>query len=144
MIILDSNVVSEMMKSSASDAVLAWLRAQPIIDTYVTAITRAEISYGIQLLPAGRRRNEIADAADLLFTRRLATPILPFDSDAALAFGRIVAGRRRLRRPMEIMDAQIAAIALSRHAAIATRDASDFAHCGVRVVNPWRTLQSNQ
>jgi predicted nucleic acid-binding protein len=138
MIILDTNVVSEMMRSSPSPEVANWLLAQPPPDTYVTAVTRAEIFYGIELLPASKRRSAIAEAGETLFGQRLATPILPFDSDAALVFAKIAAGRRRLARPMDFMDAQIAAIARARRATIATRDAPDFAHCGVRVVNPWR------
>lgn len=137
MIVLDTNVVSEMMKAAPSLAVTAWIRAQPQAGLYITAITRAEIFYGVELLPAGKRRNAIADAAEMLFARRIATPILPFDSDAARIFGKIAAASRRLGRPMDFMDAQIAAIALSQRAVIATRDAADFAHCGVRIVNPW-------
>jgi len=137
MIVLDTNVVSEMMKTAPSPAVTAWIEAQPQTDTYVTAVTRAEIFYGIELLPSGKRRDAIADAAERLFEQRIATPILPFDSDAARIFGKLAATQRRLGRPMDFMDAQIAAIALSRRAAIATRDIADFANCGVRVVNPW-------
>ena len=91
----------------------------------------------VALLPKGRRRDALQGSADATFNHTFAGRILPFDSDAARAFGKIVSDRRRLGRPIEIMDAQIAAIALSRRAVIATRDTSDFANCGVRVVNPW-------
>jgi predicted nucleic acid-binding protein len=80
MIGLDTNVVSEMMNAEPSPNVSAWLLAQPQPDVYITTITRAEISYGIELLPAGKRRKAVADAAEVLFTQRLATPILPFDT----------------------------------------------------------------
>ena len=137
MIVLDTNVVSELMRSSPSAEVIEWLAQQTPAEVRTTAVSRAEILYGIELLPAGRRRSGISDAAESVF-RVLPGPILPFDADAAEHFARIAASRRKTGRPIEIMDAQIAAIALSRGASLATRDAADFAHCGVRILNPWR------
>jgi toxin FitB len=137
MTVLDTNVLSEVMKPLPSDKVVAWLAAQPASETHVTAVTRAEMLLGIELLPAGRRRETIAEAIRNVFAR-FSAPILPFDADAADLFATITAGRKRSGRPMEVMDAQIAAIALSHGATLATRDAADFAYCGVRLINPWR------
>jgi predicted nucleic acid-binding protein len=137
MIVVDTNVLSELGKPLPSPEVLAWFAAQPIAELYSTSVTEAEVYIGIELMPAGKRREAIQSAADTAFATLFAGRILPFDLEAAQAFGRIVADRRRIGRPIEIMDAQIAAIALSRSATIATRDATDFAHCGVRIVDPW-------
>jgi predicted nucleic acid-binding protein len=137
MIVVDTNVLSELTKPAPSPDVVAWYHEQSIQDLFTTSITQAEIQVGVDRLPKGRRREALQDSADTTFTQTFAGRILPFDSDAARAFGKIVAERGRLGRPIEIMDAQVAAIALSRRASIATRDAGDFAHCGVRIVNPW-------
>jgi len=137
MIILDTNVLSELMRLSPSDAVVEWFTEQALDEIRTTAVSRAEILYGIEILPAGKRRSEISGAAESVF-RVLPEPMLPFDAAAAAAFGKIAASRRKRGRPIDFMDAQIAAIALVYGATLATRDAADFAHCGVRVVNPWR------
>jgi toxin FitB len=137
MIVVDTNVLSELTKPVPSPNVLAWYDEQSIQDLFTTSITQAEIQVGVDRLPKGRRRDALQDSTDMTFSQTFAGRILPFDSDAARAFGKIVAERRRLGRPIEIMDAQIAAIALSHRALIATRGAADFAHCGVRIVNPW-------
>jgi predicted nucleic acid-binding protein len=137
-IVVDTNVLSELTKPTPSPDVLNWFDEQLTPDLFTTAITLAEIQMGIHRLPKGRRRDVLQRGADTTFNQTFAGRILPFDSDAARVFCEIVSERRRLGRPIEIMDAQIAAIALSRSAAVATRDADDFAHCGVRIVNPWR------
>jgi toxin FitB len=137
MIVVDTNVLSELAKLSPSPAVLAWFEAQPLADLFTTSITQAEVHIGIEIMPPGKRRDAIQSAADTAFDTQFAGRVLPFDSQAAQAVGRIVADRRKIGCPIEVMDAQIAAIALSHRAIIATRDAADFAHCGVRIVNPW-------
>ena len=137
MIVLDTNVVSEMMRKVPSPAVLAWLDEQPASSLFLTAVSEAEIRFGLALLPGGGHRESLVRAADRIFREILAGRILPFDSEAAGAFAVIAAERRRAGRPISQFDCQIAAIARSHHAAVATRDASDFEHCGIRIVNPW-------
>lgn len=137
MIVIDTNVFSELTKPAPSPQVVAWYSEQSIQDLFTTSITQAEIQIGVNLLPRGRRRDALQASADTTFNQTFAGRILPFDSDAARALGKIVSQRRRLGRPIEIMDAQIAAICLSVGASIATRDAADFAYCGVRILNPW-------
>lgn len=137
MIVLDTNVLSEEMKPAPASAVHQWLLRQRAQDLYTTAITEAEILFGIALLPGGKRRRALEAAARSvlgLFAGRT----LPFDSGASRDFVDIIIGRRRLGRPIETFDAQIAAIVRSRGMTLATRDEQDFADCGVPLVNPWR------
>jgi toxin FitB len=136
-IVLDTNVVAELMKSVPVERVLAWIAAQPASALYTSSITEAEILHGIALLPAGKRRNALEIAAAAMLREDFAGRILPFGSDAAHAYARIAAGRRRAGRPMSQFDAQIGAIASCAGAAIATRNVSDYDRCGVKIINPW-------
>lgn len=138
MIILDTNVLSELMKPSPAERVATWLAAQPAMSLYTTSITQAEILHGLLLLPPGRRRTAIEAAAESMFEEDFGGRILGFGSDAALPYALIASERRRAGRPISHFDAQIAAIAYSARAAIATRNVPDFDGTGVKVVNPWR------
>lgn len=137
MIILDTDVISEMMRPKPAAAVAAWFALQPTAALFTTALTQAEILYGLALLPAGKRRLALQAAATALFEEDFAGRLLPFDADAAPQFAEIAAGRRSLGQPISQTDAQIAAIARSRAASIATRNVRDFAQCGVALINPW-------
>ena len=137
MIVLDTNVLSEAFKPSPSEAVLGWLGAQEPPSVFITTITQAELLYGVEMLPAGKRRMRLSAAIEKVFTEEFRERILPFDQDAARVFAKIVAGRDALGRPISQSDAMIAAVARSRRAALATRNTSDFEHCGVRIINPW-------
>ena len=137
-VILDTNVVSEPMRPSPSDAVMAWLsRKTEDGHFFVTTFTMAEILFGIELLPRGKRRDNMLAQAQATFTEDFAGRILPFDEDAARAFAAIAANRRGTGRPITDLDAQIAAIARSRGATLATRNTAEFEGCGSRLVNPW-------
>jgi len=138
MIILDTNVLSEVMKPAPDAKVLAWMAAQPAANLYTTSITQAEILHGLMLLPAGRRRRALEAAATSMFTEDFGGRILGFGTDAAAPYARIAAERRRAGRPISHFDAQIAAIARSTGAAIATRNLRDFSGCGVTLVDPWK------
>jgi toxin FitB len=137
MIVLDTNVLSEVIKTVPSAEVSGWLALQPPSVVYTTAITQAELLYGIELMPKGRRRSVLQAAVMRILTELFANRILPFDSEAAEAYSRIASSRRAMGRPMSEADARIAAIALSHGAALATRNTADFAHCGIKVLNPW-------
>ena len=139
MIILDTNVLSELMKAGPPTNVLDWTAAQTPSSLFTTTITQAEILYGIELLPAGRRRESLADAVAGMFEEDLYGRVLPFDIPAAQAYAAIAANRKQAGRPLTQFDAQIGAIARSRGAAIATRNVSGFEGCGVDVINPWDT-----
>lgn len=138
MIVLDTNVLSELMKPAPDDNVMRWVAAQPASSLYTTSITQSEILHGILLLPAGRRRKAFETAAEAMFREDFGGRILAFASDAALPYARIAVERRRAGRPISQADAQIAAIARSAGAALATRNTADFDGCGVNVVDPWR------
>lgn len=137
MIILDTNVISEMMRSAPALKVSAWLAVNAASSLFTTALTQAEILYGLALLPAGKRRAALHAAAVATFAQDLGGRILPFDAEAALIYPEIAAARRKSGQPISQIDAQIAAIARSRGAAIATRNGRDFAGCGVTIVDPW-------
>ena len=104
---------------------------------FTTTLTQAEIFYGLALLPAGRRRDDLLAAARPMFDVDLAGRVLPFDTEAASAYPEIAAGRKQDGKPISQIDAQIAAIVRSRGARLATRNVRDFADCGITVVDPW-------
>ena len=137
MIVLDTNVVSELMKSVPALAVADWIAHQPATSLYTTSVTQAEILHGILLLPSGKRRTALEAAAEAMFREDFGGRVLPFGTDAARAYAQIAAQRRRAGRPISQFDAQIAAIARSSRAAIATRNVSDYEGCGIAVLNPW-------
>lgn len=137
MIVIDTNVVSEVLKPLAEQQVAAWLRRQPIDRVYITAITKAELLYGLALMADGKRKEALAGAIQIFLGERLKTPVLAFEGQDALPYARISARRRRSGRPVKELDGQIAAIAASRGFAVATRNVRDFEDCGIEIVNPW-------
>jgi predicted nucleic acid-binding protein len=139
MIILDTNVISEVMLPSPSPMVLSWLRSLPIFELATTTICIAEIGYGLARLPYGRRRSERAARFDSYRVQIFENRIFAFDALAADAYGELMATRERNGRPLEGPDGFIAAIASSRGLAVATRDIRGFEGCGVELVNPWGT-----
>ncbi len=137
MIVLDSNVISELMRPEPHAGVLRWVAAQPRAELHTTRINQAEILYGIAALPEGRRRAALAAAADAMFAEDFAGRILPFDAAAAACYPGIVVVRRRAGNPIEGFDALIAATALAAGADVATRDIGGFTGCGIRLIDPW-------
>ena len=137
MVILDTNVVSELMRSAPDEHVWRWCAAFDASDVFTTTITQAEIRLGIAILPKGRRRDGLSTAADKMFATIFADRILGFDGPAAEVFAQISSARRQAGFLAPPLDAQIAAIARSRGAKLATRNVKDFEHCGVDVVDPW-------
>ena len=137
MIVLDTNVISELMRVTPADPVLAWMALQQPDDLFTSSINVAEILYGIELLPKGKRRDALLHEADITFARTFAGRILSFDERAARAFSVLVADRRLRGSPIQIADGQIVAIAKANDATLATRNVGDFEGCGVKLVNPW-------
>lgn len=137
MIILDTNVISELMKPEPSQKVFRWVSRRSPLDLFTTTISQAEVLYGIVFLPRGKRRNLLQAAAESMFAEDFAGRILPFDEDAARVFPEIVVARRSMGRPIAVFDAEIAAIARSRASAVATRDTRGFGDCGISVLDPW-------
>lgn len=137
MIVLDTNILSELMRLRPDTPVIQWMAKQPVSELFTTAITEAEIFYGIELLPHGKKRDRLHEAARITFEEDFSGRILPFDSRAARNFATVAVKRRALGRPVTEADAQIAGIVLSHSAQLATRDVSGFTGCGIAVINPW-------
>jgi toxin FitB len=135
--LLDTNVLSELLRSRPDSTVLAWMASQPTNALFVSAVTQAEMMLGARLLPAGMRRQQLQQALEAMFREDFAGRILPFDSSCTAHYAEVVAIRRRAGRPMSQFDAQIAAIALSHRLGLATRNVPDFEDCGVKLTNPW-------
>mgnify|MGYP001262190349 CR=1 FL=1 len=137
MILLDTNVLSELMKPEPESNVVRWEDEQLVETVYISAITRAEIELGIALLPDGQRKKQIAAAAQQGFAQ-FTGRCLVFGETAAVQYGQLVAARARNGRPITVEDAQIAAIALAGGLRLATRNEKDFANIpGLAVANPW-------
>lgn len=137
MIVLDTNVVSELMRTEPTDSVAHWIASRPATSLCTTAITQAEILRGVQLLPRGKRRDALEDIAQEIFDQDFTGRVFPFDGEAARAYARIAGTRRRAGRPISMADAQIAAIARSLGFDLATRNMSDFQGCGIDLLDPW-------
>lgn len=137
MIVLDTNVVSELMKPLPSPIVTQWIASRDRANFYTTSVTQAEILHGVRVLPSGRRRRAIEAAAEAMFKEDFGGRILAFDSDAARSYADLVSERQRRGRPISQFDAQIAAIARATGATLATHNVKDFEHCGVGILDPW-------
>ncbi len=137
MILLDTNVLSELMKPEPDEDVVAWVDAQPLTSLFISAITRAEIELGIALLPDSKRKENIAQAAERMF-EPFADRLLVFGALAAVEYGQLVARRTRRERPITVEDAQIAAIALANGLRLATRNVRDFLDIpNLALIDPW-------
>lgn len=137
MIILDTNIISEMMKQNPASKVFNWLNQQDTLKLFITTITIAEISYGINALPPGKRQISLADAFNKLIKAAFKHRIAPFDEAAAHQYGKLMSLRKELGRPLSILDGQIAAIALTQGKAVATRNIRDFSDTGLELINPF-------
>lgn len=137
-IILDTNVLSELMRAQPDPVVMDWFSRQTAVTFYTTAITQAEILLGIALLPAGKRRDLLADASEKMFQDDFSGNCLPFDEPCTAIYATVVANRRRAGFSMTTEDAQIAAITLHHNLPLATRNTKDFLHIdGLVLYNPW-------
>ena len=137
MFILDTNVASELMRPEPTAAVAAWIGERDAQDMYLTAVSEAELLYGVAILPTGKRRSALEAAMTRWLELGFGERILPFDSVAARAYAEIAAGRRHAGRPIGEADCQIAAISRARRAALVTRNVRDFEGTGLDVIDPW-------
>lgn len=137
MILLDTNVISELVRPVPDTGVEAYVRAAAPEVTFTTAICLAEIRYGLARMPSGRRRDDLASRIDRLFASGFQGQVLPFDAACAAPYGEIRAAREAAGKPVTVEDAMIAAIARTHGATLATRNVTDFANCGINVANPW-------
>lgn len=137
MIILDTNVLSALMRHSAEKKVVEWLDKQPRTSIWTTSVTILEIRYGLQILPAGKRRSALIQTFEKVLVDKIESRVAPFDTAAAQQAGDLMALRHRQGRPEELRDTMIAGIVLASHATLATRNTSHFEDLSVPVVNPW-------
>ena len=137
MIVLDTNVLSELMRPVPNPSVTSCLLSFPGQELVTTSITVAEILYGLRRLPDGRRRSDLEQSFRELMRRGFRNRLLDFDEAAADAYSGVAADRARAGRSIEVLDAMIAGVALSRGAGVATRNVQHFLDCGLDVVDPW-------
>jgi hypothetical protein len=137
MILLDTNVISEIMRERPDQGVRAWLRALPRSEIWTASVVIAELLSGIELMPAGRKQKSLREAVEEMIAEDFRGQILTFNLPAARQYAQILDARRKIGRPIRELDAQIAAIARAHSATLATRDVNDFAGCDLAVVNPW-------
>lgn len=136
MIILDSNVLSELMRPKPEAKVLAWLDRQPPTSIWTTSVTVLEIRFGLQIMPAGRRCIAYTQGFEGLL-KGIDHRIAPFDSEAAQQASTLMASRKLQGRPRELRDTMIAGIVLARHATLVTRNISHFDDVSATLINPW-------
>lgn len=137
MILCDTNIVSEFMNPSPNPNVVQWFNQQDATNLYISTVSIAEIYYGLNLLPLGKRRTNLTNAFERFSALAFATRLLDFTADDAKIYGEIRAQRLRNGKPMSTLDAQIAAIALVHHHTVATRNTTDFEGCGLQLMNPF-------
>ena len=137
MIVLDTNVVSELVRPTPSQAVIEWVDAHDSSDLVITALTAAEVRAGVALLPRGRRKRDVGLRMESLLVETFAGRVLAFDNDSSAYYADILAARRRAGRPISAFDAAIAAVCRQCEAALATRNTADFTDTGIQLINPW-------
>ena len=137
MFVLDTNVVSELMRPAPDLVIVAWVAERATSSLFLTAVTEAELRFGLALMPPGKRRDGLATGLERMLETGFANRVLPFDSVASRAYAVIAAARRRRGRPIAQADCQIAAIARARGMAVATRNIRDFEDMGIEIFDPW-------
>ena len=137
MVLLDTNILSALMSTQPQQSVVDWLDGQDSDRIFVSSVTVAEISYGLESLPKGRRKKRLFDAFERFLALGFIDRHLDFDLAAARVYGQLMARRRSSGRPMSMADGQIAAIAKVHGLALATRNVKDFQDCGLVIINPY-------
>jgi predicted nucleic acid-binding protein len=137
MLVLDTNMLSEIMRPEPERKIADWIVRQPSDELFTVAVCQAEILSGLAVMPSGRRRAELEEAARSMFADDFAGRVLPFDIEAAAAYADVFAACRKAGRPSGTIDLMLAAIARVRGASVVTRNVADFEGVGVAIVNPW-------
>lgn len=140
MVVLDTNVLSELMRPAPDPVIASWVAERATSSMHLTAVSEAELRFGLAIMPPGRRRDGLAKGLERMLQTGFANRVLPFDGAAASAYAEIAATRRAMGRPMQVADCQIAAIARSQGMAVATRNVRDFADTGIDVIDPWQGM----
>jgi predicted nucleic acid-binding protein len=136
-IVLDTNVISELSRRVPDPGVLSWLDSLAVSDVATTAITAAELRYGVARLPDGHRKRELTVMVEGVLTEDFHGRVLPFDERSSVQYADIVTGRERIGRPIGVADAQIAAVCRDLNAILATRNTAEFEEMGIELINPW-------
>ncbi|MBJ7415898.1 MAG: type II toxin-antitoxin system VapC family toxin [Niveispirillum sp.] len=137
MFVLDTNVISELMRPAGSDRVFNWISRQSPALLFTTSVTQAEIFFGLSIMPDGRRKDLLMKAAQTMFVQDFAERILPFDMASSLVYADIRSRRQQTGAPISVFDAQIAAITKLYSATLVTRNIPDFRDCDITLINPW-------
>jgi toxin FitB len=137
-IVLDTNVISELARQVPDPGVLSWLDSLEVPEVSTTAVTAAELRYGVARLPDGHRKRELAAVIRGILTEDFHGRVLPFDDRASARYADIVTGRERIGRPIGVADAQIAAVCRDSDAILATRNTADFEETGIELIDPWK------
>ena len=137
MILLDTNVVLEAMKTRPAEAVVAWLNGQDSEKLYVSAVTIGEITYGLRILPDAKRRSGLRERFERFTALAFDQRVLAYDESAARIYSELMGDRKELGLPMSVPNGQVVAIARLNHLAVATRNVLDFEHCGIDMLNPF-------
>lgn len=138
MIVLDTNVISELARQVPDAGVLAWLDSLELSEVATTAVTAAELRYGVARLPDGHRKRELTVVIRGILAEDFYGRVLPFDERASIRYADVVTGRERIGRPIGLADAQIAAICRDSGATLATRNTADFEETGIELIDPWK------
>ena len=138
MFVLDTNVVSELMRPAPDPVIASWVGEHATSSLFLTAVTEAELRFGLAAMPTGKRRDGLGAALERVLETGFANRVLPFDSGAARAYARIAVAIRQLGRPIAEADCQIAAIALARGMAVVSRNSRDFENTGIDILDPWK------
>lgn len=137
MIIVDTNVISEVMRPHPAQSVLNWFNAQDSKQLYITTVTLAEIGYGLRILPEGQRKKLLQNRFEQFVTLAFENRVLDFTASAARSYAKLMGHRKEIGRPMNLPDGQIASIAYAYGFAVATRNIKDFEDCGLELINPF-------
>ncbi len=140
MFVLDTNVLSALMRPEPIPAVAAWIASRPLDLLFTAAVCQSEILAGLAILPDGRRRRDLEAAAWAMFAEDFGGRILPFDSECAVFYADLFVARRRMGRPATTIDLMVASIARTHGASVVTRDTGGFEGCGLSVIDPWNGL----
>ena len=144
MILLDTNIISELLRKTPEPKVALWLAAQQSSDIYLSAVSEAELRLGVAIMPPGHWRAALAGMVNGILQEDFRARILPFDHAAAVAYADVASDRRAAGRPISQFDCQIAAIARSNGATVATRNVRDFESCGIAIIDPWQDFRAER
>ena len=139
MILLDTNIISELMKEFPDEDVMRWLNQQHSLTLYVSSISIAEILYGLSIMPEGKKRSRLESSFTSVMQSAFYQRVFVFDENAAIRYATLMSKNKKMGVVMTTFDAQIASIVISTRSILATRNTKDFVHCGIQIINPFES-----